>query len=40
MEDFNQFKRKPDNMSVPELYEYTREKNTLKIRNFLSGPKR
>jgi hypothetical protein len=26
MEDFNQLKRKLDDMSVPELYEYVREK--------------
>ena len=26
MEDFNQLKRKLDAMSVPELYEYVREK--------------
>ncbi|WP_048173064.1 hypothetical protein [Methanosarcina siciliae] len=26
MEDFNQLKRKLDAMSVPELYEYAREK--------------
>ncbi|MHC1753931.1 MAG: hypothetical protein AB9861_00590 [Methanosarcina sp.] len=26
MEDFNQLKRKLDDMSVPELYEYIREK--------------
>jgi hypothetical protein len=26
MEDFNQLKRKLDDMSVPELYEYVKEK--------------
>ncbi|MDY9924768.1 hypothetical protein [Methanosarcina sp.] len=26
MEDFNQLKRKLDDMTVPELYEYVREK--------------
>lgn len=26
MEDFNQLKRKLDDMSVPELYEYVRDK--------------
>jgi len=26
MEDFNQLKRKLDDMSAPELYEYVREK--------------